>query len=197
MMIHEITIKVGKYKTRKRIGRGEGSGHGKTSGRGHKGAASRSGWKRRPGYEGGQMPLVRRMPKRGFSNADFRRHFHVVNLKQLEARCEDGATVTSESLAEAGIIRDTSLPLKVLGEGTLSRKLNVTAARFSASARTKIEQAGGTVNVVSKTKWTRAAAAKARDAAKETAKGSAKTTSRKTAKGSAKTTSKKTAKDSC
>ncbi len=186
MMIHEITIKVGKYKTRKRIGRGEGSGHGKTSGRGHKGAASRSGWKRRPGYEGGQMPLVRRMPKRGFSNADFRRHFHVVNLKQLEARCEDGATVTSESLAKAGIIRDTSLPLKVLGDGTLSRKLNVTAARFSASARTKIEQAGGTVNVVSKTKWTRAAAARAKEASKEASNGSSKKTSKKTSKETAK-----------
>ena len=133
MMIHEITIKVGKYKARKRIGRGEGSGHGKTAGRGHKGAASRSGWKRRPGYEGGQMPLFRRMPKRGFSNAPFRRHFHVVNLKQLEARCEDGATVTPESLVEAGIIRDTSLPLKVLGDGTLSRKLNVTATARATS----------------------------------------------------------------
>ena len=143
MMIHEITIHAGKYKTRKRIGRGEGSGHGKTAGRGHKGAASRSGWKRRPGYEGGQMPIFRRMPKRGFTNAPFRRLFHVVNVKQLEARFDDGATVTRESLAEAGLIRDTSLPLKVLGEGTLSKKLNVTAARFSATAKTKIEEAGG------------------------------------------------------
>lgn len=182
MMIHEITITVGKYKARKRIGRGHGSGHGKTSGRGHKGAASRSGWKRRPGFEGGQMPLVRRMPKRGFSNADFRRLFHVVNLKQLEVRCEDGATVTAESLAEAGIIRDTSLPLKVLGEGTLSRKLNITAAKFSASARAKIEEAGGTVTVVTKTKWTRAAAARAKAAATETGEGSARKTSKKTSR---------------
>ncbi len=190
MMIHEITIKVGKYKARKRIGRGHGSGHGKTAGRGHKGAKSRSGWKRRPGYEGGQMPLVRRMPKRGFSNADFRRLFHVVNLKQLEARCEDGATVTAESLAEAGIIRDTSLPLKVLGDGDLSRKLIVTAAKFSASARTKIEQAGGTVTVDAKVKWTRAAAARARDAALKAAGKTAKKPSGKPPKKAAKDTSK-------
>ncbi len=160
MMIHEITIKVGKHKARKRIGRGEGSGHGKTSGRGHKGAASRAGWKRRPGYEGGQMPIIRRMPKRGFTNAPFRRLFHVVNIKQLEIRFEDGATVTPDSLAEAGLIRDTALPLKVLGEGTLSRKLDVTAAKFSASARTKIEQAGGTITIVAKKKWRRATKAK-------------------------------------
>jgi len=160
MMIHEITIKVGKYKARKRIGRGEGSGHGKTSGRGHKGAASRSGWKRRLGYEGGQMPLIRRMPKRGFTNAPFRRLFHVVNIKQLEERFEDGATITPAALAEAGIIRDTSLPLKVLGDGTLSRKLDVTAAKFSASARAKIEQVGGTITIVAKKKWRRAKAKK-------------------------------------
>ena len=84
MMIHEITEKVGRHKARKRIGRGHGSGHGKTSGRGHKGAASRAGRSHRAGYEGGQMPRVRRMPKRGFSNAQFRRLFHVVNVKQLE-----------------------------------------------------------------------------------------------------------------
>ncbi len=161
MMIHEITGKVGKYKARKRIGRGHGSGHGKTSGRGHKGAASRAGWKRRPGYEGGQMPLIRRMPKRGFSNAPFRRLFHVVNIRQLETRFEDGAVVTPDLLAETGLIRDTSLPLKVLGDGTLSRKLNVTAAKFSAAAKTKIEDVGGTTTIVAKKKWRRAPKAKA------------------------------------
>ncbi len=183
MMIHEITIQAGKYKTRKRIGRGEGSGHGKTAGRGHKGAASRSGWKRRPGYEGGQMPIFRRMPKRGFTNAPFRRLFHVINVKQLDARFDDGATVTRASLAEAGLIRDTSLPLKVLGEGTLSKKLNVTAARFSATAKTKIEEAGGTVTVDVKKKWTRQAAAaiKAAEAA-EIAKGGKSGTADKPAK---------------
>ena len=118
------------------------------------------------------MPMFRRMPKRGFTNAPFRRLFHVINVKQLDARFDDGATVTRETLAKAGIIRDTTLPLKVLGEGTLSKKLNVTAARFSATAKTKIEEAGGTVTVDAKKKWTRAGAAamKAAEAA-EIAKG--------------------------
>ena len=155
MMIHEITKGVGKYKARKRVGRGPGSGHGKTSGRGHKGAASRSGWRRRLGYEGGQMSLLRRMPKRGFSNAQFRHLYHVLNVKQLEVRCADGTEVTAQTLAEAGVIRDTKLPLKVLGDGALTKKLIVTAARFSAQAKAKIEAAGGTVNVVSKVKWSR------------------------------------------
>ncbi len=106
------------------------------------------------------MPLIRRMPKRGFSNAPFRRLFHVVNIKQLETRFEDGAAVTPDLLAEAGLIRDTSLPLKVLGDGTLSRKLNVTAAKFSAAAKAKIEQAGGTITIVAKKKWRRTFATK-------------------------------------
>ncbi len=157
MMIHEITRSVGRHKPRKRIGRGEGSGHGKTSGRGHKGAASRAGWKRRPGYEGGQMPLIRRMPKRGFSNVNFARLFHVVNIRHLEARCAEGAEVTAQTLAKAGLIRDTSLPLKILGDGELTKKLTVTAAKFSASAKAKSESAGGTANEVFKKKWSRTA----------------------------------------
>ncbi|MHC4217178.1 MAG: 50S ribosomal protein L15 [Planctomycetota bacterium] len=155
MMIHEITKSVGKHRARKRVGRGESSGTGKTSGRGHKGAASRSGWKRRPGYEGGQMPLIRRIPKRGFSNVQFRTLYHVVNVRHLEARCDAGAAVTAQTLAEAGIIRDAKLPLKVLGDGDLSKKLDVTAARFSAAAKQKIEAAGGTVTVIVRKKWTR------------------------------------------
>ena len=155
MMIHEITIKVGKYKIRRRVGRGHGSGHGKTSGRGHKGAASRSGWKRRAGYEGGQMPIIRRMPKRGFTNAPFRRLYHVVNVKTLQARCVEGAEVTVATLADAGVIRDAKLPLKILGEGELTKKLNVTAAKFSASAQAKIEAVGGAVTAVPRIKWTR------------------------------------------
>ena len=161
MMIHEITEKVGRHKSRKRIGRGRGSGQGKTSGRGHKGAASRAGWSRRPGFEGGQMPLVRRMPKRGFTNAQFRRLYHLVNVSTLEARFAEGAEITAQVLADAGVIRDTSLPLKVLGQGDLKKKLNVTAAKFSASARAKIEAAGGTITEVVATKWTRARAASA------------------------------------
>lgn len=157
MMIHEITEKVGKHKGSKRVGRGNASGRGKTSGRGHKGAASRSGWTRREGYEGGQMPLTRRLPKRGFSNVQFARRFHVVNVRQLEACCKAGAEVHAGMLADAGVIRDTKLPLKVLGEGELTRKLTVSAAKFSATARAKIEAAGGTVVEVPRVKWTRPA----------------------------------------
>lgn len=160
MMIHEITEKVGRHRARKRIGRGHGSGHGKTSGRGHKGAASRAGWSRRPGYEGGQMPLIRRMPKRGFSSSQFRRVYGVVNIKSLERCCEKGAEVDARTLAEAGVIRDAKLPLKVLGEGELTKKLTVTAEKFSASARTKIEAAGGAVVEIPRIKWRRSTAAK-------------------------------------
>jgi len=144
MMIHEITEKVGRYKSRKRIGRGEGSGHGGTAGRGHKGAGSRAGFSRRASYEGGQLPWFQRFPKRGFSNAAFRKNYHVVNLKVLEERFESGDTIDAASLASQRIIRDTNLPLKVLGEGELTKKFTITAAKFSASARKKIEGAGGT-----------------------------------------------------
>ena len=155
MMIHEITEQVGKHRSRKRIGRGRGSGQGKTSGRGHKGAASRSGWTRRPGFEGGQMPLVRRMPKRGFTNVQFRTLYAIVNVQTLEERCEKGAKIDAASLFEAGIIRD-KLPLKVLGHGELTKKFDITAAKFSASAKEKIEAAGGSVTEVIKRKWRRA-----------------------------------------
>ncbi|MCH2142227.1 MAG: 50S ribosomal protein L15 [Phycisphaerales bacterium] len=157
MMIHEITSKVGRYKGRKRIGRGPGSGHGKTSGRGHKGAGSRSGHKRRAYFEGGQMTWARRMPKRGFTNAIFRTEYHVVNLKTLEQRCEDGATVNLETLSKVGIIRDTKKPLKILGEGELTKRLDVTAAKLSKSAMAKITAAGGNVTEVPLKKWTRPA----------------------------------------
>jgi len=156
MMIHDITEKIGRRPRRKRIGRGEGSGHGKTSGRGHKGAKSRSGWKSKPGYEGGQMPFFRRLPKRGFSNVQFAPRYHVVNLKSLEERCEDGMEVTAESLAALGVVRDTSCALKVLAEGELTKKLRVTAAKFSAAAKRKIEAAGGTVTEVVHAGWRRA-----------------------------------------
>jgi large subunit ribosomal protein L15 len=155
MMIHDITEKVGRYKQRKRIGRGESSGWGKTSGRGHKGAGQRAGNTYRAYFEGGQMPFARRIPKRGFSNAAFRNLYHIVNLKTLEERLEDGETVTVETLAKAGIVRDAKLPLKVLGEGDLTKKLHVTAAKFSKSARAKIEAAGGEITELPRTKWTR------------------------------------------
>ena len=155
MMIHEITEKVGKNKARKRIGRGHGSGSGKTSGRGHKGAKSRSGYSRRPAFEGGQMQYFRRIPKRGFTNADFKTVYHIVNLASLEARFEKGATVDATALVEAGLIRNFKNPVKILGQGDLTIALNVTADKFSTSASEKIEAAGGSVTVIEKKKWVR------------------------------------------
>lgn len=147
MMIHEVTELVGAHKRRKRLGRGTASGHGKTCGRGHKGAGARSGWggSIRAGREGGQMPFFRRIPKRGFSNARFMKHFAIVNIQALEARFQDGAEVNAEMLVKVGLIPDTKLPVKVLGEGELTKKLNVTAAIFSGSAAEKITKAGGSV----------------------------------------------------
>ena len=156
MMIHEITEKIGKYKARKRIGRGRGSGTGKTSGRGHKGAASRSGYSRRPSFEGGQTPYFRRIPKRGFSNSAFRTEYHIVNVAALQDRFEAGASVDAAALVKAGLIRNTKLPVKILAHGDITVKLNVTADKFSGSAATKIETAGGSVTLVPpKKKWTR------------------------------------------
>ena len=143
MMIHEITEKVGRYKTRKRVGRGEGSGRGKTSTRGHKGARSRAGFKRRPGFEGGQMPLYRRLPKRGFNNARFRVVYAIVNVGQLDKSFSDGDTVNAETIREARLINAKTGPIKILGNGDLTKKLAVEANGFSQSARSKIEAAGG------------------------------------------------------
>lgn len=150
MMIHDITVQVGKHKRRKRIGRGPGSGHGETSGRGIKGAGSRSGWSGsiRASREGGQMPLFRRVPKRGFSNAKFRTDYVVVNLRALESRFQAEAQVDAKSLMAAGLISTLNMPVKVLGTGELTKKLHVTAAKFSASAVEKITKAGGTVTVL-------------------------------------------------
>ena len=147
MMIHEVTEKAGRHKRRKRIGRGHGSGHGKTSGRGHKGARSRAGFSTRPGQEGGQMPLFRRLPKRGFTNANFRKEFFIVNLQALDARFEDGDEVSPEQLVAKGLIANVSKPVKVLGHGDLTKKLAVTAAAFSKSAMEKINSAGGSATV--------------------------------------------------
>ncbi len=155
MMIHEITEKVGKYKARKRLGRGPGSGHGKTSGRGHKGAASRSGYSRRASFEGGQMPYFRRIPKRGFTNAPFKTEHWIVNLGDIVAHPSfaKGGEVTAQRLIEAGLIRDESRPLKVLsdlskaGKGAkLGVKLAITAERVSTKTRELVIASGGTVN---------------------------------------------------
>ena len=149
MMIHEITTLTGRYKKRKRVGRGRGSGKGKTCGRGHNGARSRSGASGsiRASREGGQMPLFRRLPKRGFNNANFRTVFAIVNVKALAARFQDGDEVNAKSLAKAGLISDAKLPIKILGEGDIDKKLNVIAAAFSKSAMEKINAAGGSAQV--------------------------------------------------
>ena len=146
MMIHDITAKTGRHKLRMRVGRGEGSGKGGTSGRGHKGAKSRAGWTSRPGYQGGSTPLMRRFPKRGFSNAGFRTEYHVVNVADLAKHFEAGAHVDIDAVVKVGLVRDSKRPLKVLGNGDLGHKLIVTAARFSESARKKIEAKGGSAN---------------------------------------------------
>ena len=147
MQIHDVTAKGKKYKNRKRVGRGIGSGTGKTAGRGHKGQRSRSGDNPRPGFEGGQMPLYRRVPKRGFTNARFKKHFTLVNVCGLNG-FEDGATVDLETVLSHGLSRKTGVMLKVLGQGEIERKLTVKAHRFSATAKEKIEAAGGTVEVL-------------------------------------------------
>ena len=138
MKLHDLSPAKGSTQSRKRVGRGKGSGLGKTAGRGHKGGQSRSGYSARPGFEGGQMPLIRRVPKRGFTN-QFRVEYVVINVGKLS---ELGAKVTPELLAERGLVHPNRR-VKVLGLGELSKAVTVTAHKFSASARAKIEAAGG------------------------------------------------------
>ena len=142
MNLGDLRPAPGAVKKRKRIGRGPGSGHGKTSTRGHKGRKSRSGGSSPPGYEGGQMPLQRRLPKRGFRNPG-RRSFAIVNLEQLEHKFEAGATVDPGALFERGLLSKRGIEVKILGEGKLSKALTVKAHRFSQSAREGIAAAGG------------------------------------------------------
>lgn len=146
MDLSTLTPAPGSTKQRKRLGRGPGSGTGKTSGRGHKGKGSRSGGNTPPGYEGGQNPLHRRLPKRGFTNP-FRTEYNVVNLEQLEAKFETGDVVDRAALDEKGLIRKQKLPVKVLGNGELSKSLTVRVEAFSAKARQSVEAAGGTAEV--------------------------------------------------
>ena len=143
--LHDLSPSGGSHRDRKRVGRGPGSGFGKTSGRGEKGQKSRSGGGIPVGFEGGQMPLHRRIPKRGFRPRN-RVEYQVVNLFQLEGFEGD---ITPESLVAAGLVRSTRRPVKVLGEGEVASALNITAHAFSASARSKIEAAGGTATVPS------------------------------------------------
>ena len=146
MKIHELSPVAGSTHVGKRKGRGVGTGNGKTGGRGHKGQKARSGGKVRVGFEGGQMPLVRRVPKRGFNNV-FAKPLTAVNVACLNA-FEDGAVVDAKALIEAGIISACPYGLKVLANGTVSKKVTVKAAAFSESAKEKIEQAGGKAEVV-------------------------------------------------
>jgi large subunit ribosomal protein L15 len=143
-MVHTITTGAPRSKAHKRKGRGESSGHGKTSGRGNKGSKARNGKYIKPGYEGGQTPIFRRLPKRGFSNDNFERHFHIVNVGDLEVFA-DGSTVDASALVEAGLVPDSKWPVKILGEGTLTKKITVVAGRFSKSAYDKLQGIGATV----------------------------------------------------
>jgi len=144
MKLDEILSRAGRYKRRKRVGRGIGSGHGKTSGRGHKGLGARAGSGKRLGYEGGQNPALSRIPKRGFSNAKFRKEFQIVNVAALE-KFDEGSKVDAAALAAARLIDDARKPVKILGSGELTKKLTVAASKFSASAAEKIAKAGGRV----------------------------------------------------
>ena len=146
MKLHELHPAEGSTSAQKRLGRGSGSGLGKTSGKGHKGAKARSGGGKRPGFEGGQMPLYRRVPKRGFNNV-FRTEYAEVNLERLEA-FEDGAVVDAAALLEKRIIRKELDGVKILGGGELTKKLTVKAAKFTATAKEKIEAVGGKAEVI-------------------------------------------------
>jgi large subunit ribosomal protein L15 len=146
MELNNLKPKKGARHAKKRVGRGPGSGHGKTAGRGEKGQKSRSGFSRTLGFEGGQMPLHRRLPKRGFTNI-FKKEYAVINLADLE-RFDNGATVDETALRQAGLVKGQNDGIKVLGNGKLSKKLTVSATKFSATAKSAIEAAGGTVQEI-------------------------------------------------
>ncbi|MBQ3303206.1 MAG: 50S ribosomal protein L15 [Clostridia bacterium] len=145
MKLHDLKPAVGATTAPKRLGRGTGSGLGKTSGKGHKGAKARSGGGKRPGFEGGQMPLTMRLPKRGFTNK-WRVEYATVNVERLNI-FEDGATVTPVELVESGILKNVQDGVKILGNGEITKKLTVKATKFTESAKEKIEAAGGKVEV--------------------------------------------------
>jgi large subunit ribosomal protein L15 len=149
MQLHDVHQGIHKFKKKKRIGRGPGSGHGKTSTKGHKGHSSRQGFKQGFLMEGGQMKMVLRIPKRGFNNGYFRKHFAIVNLEVIDALFDAGATVDEAVLREYGIVKGRyDDGLKILGEGEITKALTIRAQKFSKSAAEKIQAAGGTVEVV-------------------------------------------------
>ena len=147
MKLHELKPNEKAFKERKRLGRGTASGTGKTSGKGHKGQNARSGGGVRPGFEGGQLPLFRRLPKRGFTNAMFKTRYAVINLSDLN-KFENGAEVTPEILKNMGIVKNLKDGIKVLGNGTLEKKLTVKANKFSLKAKEAIEKSGGKIEVI-------------------------------------------------
>ena len=147
MKLHTMYPAEGATKTRKRVGRGIGSGTGKTAGKGHKGQNARSGGGVRPGFEGGQLPLFRRLPKRGFSNAKFKTEYAVINLSDLN-KFENDAVITPELLKEMGLVKNQLSGIKVLGNGTLEKKVIVKAHKFSSVAKEEIEKLGGKAEVI-------------------------------------------------
>ena len=147
MSLHEIHENITRHKKPTRVGRGLGSGQGKTSGKGHKGQRARAGWKASPVFQGGGMPLVRRVPKRGFTNS-FALRIAAVNVGDLESIFSAGDAVTPQSLVERGLIKVRHDLIKVLGDGELTKKLSISAHRFSGSAKEKIEKAGGSITVL-------------------------------------------------
>jgi large subunit ribosomal protein L15 len=149
MRLHDLKPRPGAKHRTKRLGQGESSGHGKTSGRGGKGQTARSGSSIRIGFEGGQMPLIRRIPKRGFNNARFTTQYIAVNVGELN-RFDDGARVDEAALRAVGLANGRAAGVKILGEGDLTKKLTVSASAFSASAKTKIEAKGGACEVITR-----------------------------------------------
>ena len=147
MRLHDLKPRPGAKHRRKRLGQGESSGHGKTSGRGGKGQTARSGSSIRIGFEGGQMPLIRRIPKRGFNNARHTTRYHAVNLESLN-QFEEGARVDEAALRNVGLANGKAYGIKILGDGELTRRLTVSAHAFSASAKSKIEAKGGTCELI-------------------------------------------------
>jgi len=146
MNLHDLKPNPGAKHRKKRLGKGESSGPGKTCGRGHKGQRSRSGGSIRIGFEGGQMPIARQLPKKGFNNARFKTRFALVNLSDLEAKFSDGDTVDEGTLREAGLVKGVCDGVKLLGDGEITRKLTVAIDKVTAGAREKLEKAGGTVS---------------------------------------------------
>ncbi len=146
MKLYELSHAPNSNKKAYRKGRGAGSGNGKTSGKGHKGQNARSGGGVRPGFEGGQMPLYRRLPKRGFTNV-FSTKYAVINIRDLEKRFENNATIDTQAIINSGLVKKVLAGIKLLGSGELSKKFNVTVAAFSKSAKEKIEKAGGRIEV--------------------------------------------------